>query len=163
MVNLQRERVQSLNDFKSDVDGVSVPMGTLMEAEESIRGFHLTLMDYPPKQYTKGDPSSIVGGTLDVNMGGVVVTGQTLRECLGVQNTTDFKQKFKLKNEENLTYDDAGNVTGKVVHTYMIDVDGNEKEIGFKTYRSKTGAAGKTSNTMSYSKEMQDCFKSKQE
>ena len=55
VVNLQRERVQSLNDFKSDVDGVSVPMGTLMEAEESVRGFHLTLMDYPPKQYTKGD------------------------------------------------------------------------------------------------------------
>lgn len=163
VVNLQRERVQSLNDFKSDVDGVSIPMGTLMEAEESVRGFHLSLMDYPPKQYTKGDPSSIVGGTLDVNMGGVVVTGQTLRECLGVQNTTEFKQKFKLTNEEKLTYDDAGNVTGKVVHTYMIDVDGNEKEIGFKTYRSKTGAAGKTSNTMSYSKEMQDCFKSKQE
>ncbi len=163
VVNLQRERVQSLNDFKSDVDGVSVPMGTLMEAEESVRGFHLTLMDYPPKQYTKGDPSSIVGGTLDVNMGGVVVTGQTMRECLGVQNTTEFKQKFKLTNEEKLTYDDAGNVTGKVVHTYMIDVDGNQKEIGFKTYRSKTGATGKTSNTMSYSKEMQDCFKSKQQ
>ena len=167
VVNLQRERVQSLNDFKSDVDGVPVPTGTLMEAEESVRGFHLTLMDYPPKQYTKGDPSSIVGGTLDVNMGGVVVTGQTLRECLGVQNTTEFKQKFQLKNEEKLTTDDPrgypyGNVTGKVVHTYMIDVDGNEKEIGFKTYRSKTGAAGKTSNTMSYSKEMQDCFKSKQ-
>ena len=168
VVNLQRERVQSLNDFKSDVDGVSVPMGTLMEAEESVRGFHLTLMDYPPKQYTKGDPSSIVGGTLDVNMGGVVVTGQTLRGCLGVENTTEFKQKFQLKNEEKLTTDDPrgypyGNVTGKVVHTYMIDVDGNEKEIGFKTYRSKTGAAGKTSNTMSYSKEMQDCFKSKQQ
>lgn len=163
VVNLQRERVQSLNDFKSDVDGVSVPVGTLMEAEESVRGFHLTLMDYPPKQYTKGDPSSIVGGTLDVNMGGVVVTGETLRGCLGVQNTTEFKQKFKLTNEEKLTYDDAGNVTGKVVHTYMVDVDGNQKEIGFKTYRSKTGASGKTSNTMSYSKEMQDCFKSKQE
>ena len=75
-------------------------------------------MDYPPKQYTKGDPSSIVGGTLDVNMGGVVVTGQTLRGCLGVENTTEFKQKFQLKNEEKLTTDDPrgypyGNVTGQ--------------------------------------------------
>ena len=90
-------------------------------------------------------------------MGGVVVTGQTLRGCLGVENTTEFKQKFQLKNEEKLTTDDPrgypyGNVN-LVVHTYMIDVDGNEKEIGFKTYRSKTGATW-TSNTMSYSKEI---------
>jgi hypothetical protein len=162
VVNLQRERIEMLNNFNSDVDGVSVPVGTLMEAEESIRGFHLTLMDYPPKGYTKGDPSSIVGSALDVNMGGVVVNGQTLRQCLGVQDTTEFKQKFRLVNEEKLTYDDVGNVTGKVVFTYMVGSDGNQKEIGFKTYRSKTGATGKTSNTMAYSTEMQDCFKKNQ-
>jgi hypothetical protein len=167
VVKLQRERIDMLNNFNSDVDGVSVPVGTLMEAEENIRGFHLTLMDYPPKEYTKGDPSSIVGTALDINMGGIVVTGQTLRECLGVQNTTEFKQKFTLVNQEKLTTDDPrgypyGNVTGKVVHTYMMDVDGNKKEIGYKTYRSKSGATGKTNNTMSYSNEMQDCFKLKQ-
>ena len=168
VVNLQRERVDRLNNFNSDVGGVSVSVGTLMEAEESIRGFHLTLMDYPPKGYIKGDPSSIVGSALDVNMGGVVVNGQTLRKCLGVQDTTEFKQKFRLVNKEKLTYDKpggaaaGGNVTGKVVFTYMVGSDGNQKEIGQKTYRSKAGATGKTNNTMTYSTEMQDCFKKNQ-
>ena len=141
-----------------------------MEAEENIRGFHLTLMDYPPKEYTKGDPSSITGTSLDINMGGVVVNGEVLRGCLGVENTTEFKQKFKLVEEEKLTYDSndtdeegnyTGNVTGKKVFTYVVDGNGGRKEIGFKSYRSKEGASGKTNNTMTYSTEMQKCFKSK--
>ena len=52
-----------------------------------------------------------------------------------------------------------GNVTGKVVFTYAVDSEGKKTEIGYKTYRSKAGATGKTSNTMSYSKGMQNCFK----
>ena len=42
------------------------------------------MMDYPPKAYVKGDPSSITGTSLDVNMGGVVVNGEVLRGCLDV-------------------------------------------------------------------------------
>ena len=52
-------------------------------------------------------------------------------------------------------------MTGKVVYTYAIDSEGKRKQIGYKTYRSKAGATGKTNNTMTYSKDMQDCFKSK--
>ena len=33
--------------------------------------------------------------------------------------------------------------------------------IGFKTYRSKAGADGKTNNTMQYSKSMRECFEGK--
>ena len=170
VVEMQREKIRTMNSFTTDVDGVSVGAGTLMEAEENIRGFHLTLMDYPPKEYTKGDPSSITGTSLDINMGGVVVNGEVLRGCLGVENTTEFKQKFKLVEEEKLTYDSkdkdedgnyTGNVTGKKVFTYVVDGKGGRKEIGFKSYRSKEGASGKTNNTMTYSTEMQNCFKSK--
>ena len=170
VVEMQREKIRTMNSFTTDVDGVSVGAGTLMEAEENIRGFHLTLMDYPPKEYTKGDPSSITGTSLDINMGGVVVNGEVLRGCLGVENTTEFKQKFKLVEEEKLTYDSkdkdedgnyTGNVTGKKVFTYVVDGKGGRKEIGFKSYRSKEGASGKTNNTMTYSTEMQKCFKSK--
>jgi len=128
------------------------------------------MMDYPPKAYVKGDPSSIAGNSLDVNMGGVVVNGEVLRGCLDVKNTTEFKQKFKLIEEEELTYDSedrdeqgnrTGNVTGKKVFTYVVDTKGGRKELGYKSYRSKEGASGKTNNTMTYSTEMQKCFKSK--
>ena len=161
VVNLQRERVDKLNKEKVDVDGVEVGVGTLMEAEETIRGFHLGLMDYPPKGYEEGKPGSMVGSSLDVNMGGTIVNGEVLRGCLGVKNTTEFKQKFRLEESETIVKDAQGNVTGKVVYTYAVDSEGKKKEIGYKTYRSKAGATGKTSNTMTYSKDMQDCFKSK--
>jgi|TARA_R110000822_G_scaffold66700_2_gene162713 hypothetical protein len=170
VVKTQREKIRKMNNFTVDVDGVSVGAGTLMEAEENIRGFHLTMMDYPPKAYVKGDPSSITGTSLDVNMGGVVVNGEVLRGCLDVKDTTEFKQKFKLIEEEELTYDSedrneegnrTGNVTGKKVFTYVVDTEGGRKELGYKSYRSKEGASGKTNNTMTYSTEMQKCFKSK--
>jgi len=170
VVNLQRERVNQLNKETVDIDGVEVGVGTLMEAEENIRGFHLNLLDYPPKGYEEGNSGSMVGSALDVNMGGTIVNGEVLRGCLGVKNTTEFKQKFKLEESEQLTYDSnkkdeggnpLGNVTGKVVFTYAIDSEGKKTEIGYKTYRSKAGATGKTSNTMTYSKDMQNCFKSK--
>jgi len=161
VVNLQRERVEELNKKSVDIDGISVPLGTLMEAEETIRGFHLSLMDYPPKTYEKGNPSSMVGSSLDVNMGGAKVNGEVLRGCIGVNSTTEFKQKFRLIEAEELVTDDDGNVTGKTVFVYAVDTKGKQIEIGKKSYRSKAGATGKTNNTFIYSSEIQKCFKSK--
>ena len=161
VVNLQRERVNVLNKKSVDVGGVSVPLGRLMEAEETIRGFHLSLIDYPPKKYENGNPSSMVGSSLDINMGGVKVNGEVLRGCMGVDNASEFKQKFKLIEAEELVKDGEGNVTGKTVFVYAIDSDGKEIQIGKKSYRSKAGATGKTNNTFIYSNEMQKCFKSK--
>lgn len=162
VVNLQRERLDALNNQGSvDVDGVDVPLGVYMEAEETIRGFHLSLMDYPPKDYKEGNPSSMVGLSLDVNMGGTNVNGEVLRSCLGVKNTTEFKQKFRLKEAEELIKDNEGNVTGKTVFVYAIDTEGKEIQLGKKTYRSKAGATGKTSNTFTYGTDIQKCFKSK--
>lgn len=161
VVNLQRERVKELNSQTVDVEGVDVPLGRLMEAEETIRGFHLTLMDYPPKDYKEGEPSSMVGTSLDVNMGGTQVNGDVLRSCMGVASSTEFKQKFRLNEVDEIVKDKEGNVTGKTVFVYAVDSEGKQTEIGKKTYRSKAGATGKTNNTFTYSSDMQKCFKSK--
>ena len=155
VVNLQRERVNKLNKIK---DG----LGISMEANEAERAFHLKMMDYPPKEYEEGNPESLMGETLDVNMGGNIVNGEVLKNCLDVENTKEFKERFRLVEDDELTYsqDDPTIVTGKNVFTYAIDTKTNERiDIGFKTYRSKDGAAGKTNNTMTYSTQMQNCFK----
>lgn len=152
VVNLQRERINKLNEIKSG-------LGTSMEANEAERAFHLKMMDYPPKEYEEGNPESLMGAALDVNMGGNIVNGEVLRDCLGVKNTDEFKEKFRLVEEEKITTDEAGNVTGKVVFVYALGDDDKRIDIGFKTYRSKAGAAGKTNNTMAYSTDMQNCFK----
>ena len=133
-----------------------------MEANEAERAFHLKMMDYPPKKYEEGNPESLMGASLDVNMGGNIVNGKVLKNCLDVQNTNEFKEKFRLVEDDELTYADKEKtiVTGKRVFTYAIDSEtGDRIEIGFKTYRSKNGAAGKTNNTMTYSSGMQKCFK----
>lgn len=160
VVNLQRERINELNKQTASVAGEEIPLGTLMEAEESIKGFHLGLMDYPPKAYEEGDPKSMIGSSLDINMGGHLVNGDVLRRCLGVNSTDEFKKQFRLQEKEQLIMS-GDDVTGKTVFVYAIDSDGNEKPIGRKVYRSKDGATGKTSNTMAYSTEMQNCFKGK--
>ena len=177
VVNLQRERVNELNKTKVDVDGVEKGLGEIMEAEECERAFHLSLMD--DHDYDADDPDQsnrfkgIMDSAFDVNMGGTIVTGETLKECIGVENTTEMKQKFVLQEatgkdskgrDARYTYDDKGNVTGKKVFVYAVQKGEEASEanrIGFKTYRSKAGADGKTNNTMQYSKSMRDCFEGK--
>ena len=162
VVSLQKERIEKLDEQTTvDVSGVEVPLGRLVESEETIRGFHLNLMNYPPSKYEQGNPSTIMGSALDINMGGTLVNSDVLRSCIGVDNTTEFKQKFKLKESEELMKDDQGNVTGKTVFVYAVDTEGKEIEVGQKTYRSKSGATGRTQNTFKYSSGMQQCFKSK--
>ncbi len=83
---------------------------------------------------------------------------------MGVENSKEFKERFRLEESDDLTYADEEEtiVTGKKVFTYAIDTKTNERiDLGYKTYRSKNGAAGKTNNTMTYSTEMQNCFKGK--
>ena len=160
-----------MNDKKVIIDGEEKGLGDMMEAEEMIRGFHLKQMD--DNKYDKDGTddekfAGIMDSAFDTNMGGVVVTGETLKKCTGQKNTKDMKKNFKLREpkgkdkkgrDARFTYDDKGNVTGKKVFVYTTDDKGNEIEIGFKTYRSKQGSDGKTSNTMQYSPAMQKCFK----
>jgi hypothetical protein len=180
VVNLQRERVNELNKTKVDVGGVEKGLGELMEAEECERAFHLSLMD--EHDYDGDNPNQnerfkgIMDSAFDVNMGGNVVTGETLRKCIGVKNTTEMKQNFVLQEAEGkdekgrdarFTYDSNkpdANITGKKVFVYAVKKGGEASEanrIGFKTYRSKAGADGKTNNTMQYSKSMRECFEGK--
>ena len=165
VVDLQRKRVDELNKTKVKVDGVEKGLGEMMEADESIRSLHLGLMD--DHEYDADAPDQnnrfkgIMNSAFDVNMGGTVVTGEVLKKCIGVKNTTEMKQKFELRAPEGktkYTYDGNDNITGKKVYVYSVDDKGNKIEIGYKTYRSKQGADGKTQNTMQYSKHMQNCF-----
>jgi len=154
VVNLQRERLDKLNELKPG-------LGRRMEAKEASRAFHLSMMDYPPRKYEEGNPDSIMGAAVDVNMGGNIVNGEVLRDCLDVKNSKEFEEEFEIEETDELQYADKEKtiITGKKVFTYVIDKEGKRIEVGYKTYRSKNGAAGKTDNTMTYSTDMQKCFK----
>jgi hypothetical protein len=143
-------------------------------------------MDSPPNKYVPGNPNSMMGQAFEASMGGVMVNGQLLRECLGVQNTQEFKEKFSVKETQENTYEfsekeamvklqtmgiskptkkqlqNARNVTGMKILSYAVDKKtGQQQEVGYRTYRGKAGKTSKTSTTMQYSPQMQNCFKSK--
>jgi len=164
VVNAQRARVDELNKITAPN---GKPLGTMMEADETIRGFHLTLMDankYDPTSTSEEDKNKrfkgIMNSSFDVLMGGSRVTGDTLKNCMSVNNTDDFKNEFTLDEEESYTYaQDGVSITGKTVFRYALDKKGRKFPIGFKKYRPKSGKLGKTNNTFNYSDEMQGCFK----
>ena len=194
IVSIQRKKVaESYHKMFRDLDEIEVKvgntkkgLGTLSQSEDVIDSFHLSLMDYPPKKYKKGDMHSMMGQSFEMSMGGDMVNGEILRDCLGVKNTDEFKEKFFVKETQEFTYEfsekdalqklksagitnptkkqlqNARNVTGMKIFSYAVDTKtGQSQEVGFRTYRGKTGKTSKTSNTMQYSDGMRKCFAQK--
>lgn len=194
IVSVQRKKVaESYHKMFRDLDGIVVKvgntkkgLGTLSQSEDVIDSFHLSLMDYPPKKYKKGDMHSMMGQSFEMSMGGDMVNGEMLRNCMGVKNTQEFKEKFSVKETQEFTYEfsekeaiqklksagitnptkkqlqNARNVTGMKIFSYAIDKKtGQSQEVGFRTYRGKAGKTSKTSTTMQYSDGMRKCFAEK--
>ena len=184
IVKSHHEFISNMDKITVDYDGSKVGLGTLTHCDDVIDSFHLSLMDSKP--YKKGDPSTILGHSFNVIMGGPKVNGQVLRDCLGVKTTKDFRKNFSVQNVAEYTYEYnekqaieflkrngnnnpksedieiTRNVTGIKLFSYKIDKkSGQKEEIGFRTYRGKAGKTSKTSTTMQYSNKMQDCIKSK--
>ena len=180
--NLFRE----MDSTKITIDGVKVGLGTYLQSKDVIKSFHLKMMDAPPKKYEPGNPGSLVYSCFNVNMGGTVVNGQVMRECMGAKNTLDFQKNFSVQEEKQFTYEhsekdaraqlalkginkptqkqleNARNITGMKIFTYALNKkDGTKIDVGYRSYRPKTGKTGKTNTTMQYSPQMQNCFKSK--
>ena len=193
-IGVQRKKVveshhdlfRNLDQTKIKVGGVQMGLGTFLQSQDVIKSFHLKMMDAPPKKYEPGNPESLVYSCFNVNMGGTVVNGQVMRECMGAKNTQDFEQNFSVQESKEFTYEysekdareqlarkgvnkptpkqlqNARNVTGMKIFTYALNKkDGSRIDVGYRTYRAKTGKTGKTNTTMQYSPQMQNCFKSK--
>ena len=162
--NQRQEAVESIRERRTELNKVDPgppPLGDAQELSSTISGFHLKVLDDIP--YDSNDPEeakrhqAIMNGSFDVNMGGVIVNKKVLEQALGVKNLDDFKKRFRLNEEEYLTKDDKGNVTGKRVFTFIINMeDDSQLPLGFKTYRSKTGSTGKSGTTLQFSPEFQD-------
>jgi hypothetical protein len=180
--NLFRE----LDSNKITIDGAEIGLGTYLQSQDVVKSFHLKMMDAPPKKYEPGNPQSLIYSSFSVNMGGTVVNGKVMRECMGATNTLDFQKNFSVKEEKQFTYEhsekdaraqlalkginqptqkqleNARNITGMKIFTYALNkADGTKIDVGWRNYRPKTGKTGKTNTTMQYSPRMQNCFKSK--
>ena len=168
VVDLHRDRKNKLNE----VDPGPPPFGDREESQEVMEGFHLSILD--DDKYDENEPDqkkrlkSIMSGAFDIHMGGTVANRDTLREALGVKSLQEFKDKFRIEEEERYTYGDGGEkggiVTGKVVYTYIIGKKGEDPiELGQKTYRQSDGPTSTTRTIISYAPSMQERLKAAEE
>ena len=167
VVDLHRSRKEELDK----VEPGPPALGDLEESNEVIEGFHLSILDDEPYNENEKDQSkrlkAIMSGTFDIHMGGTVANRDTLRTALGVNSLQEFKDNFRVNEEERYTYGDGGEeggiVTGKVVYTYVINNAGGDPiKLGEKTYRSSDGPTGTTRTIIKYADEMQQLLKDAQ-
>ena len=76
-----------------------------------------------------------------------------------LKNDLDELKEDKDKKEKD--YSKKDKLLENTIEQISSSKEGKRIEVGYKTYRSKNGAAGKTDNTMTYSNDMQKCFKGK--
>lgn len=168
--NQRQKAVESIRERRSELNKIAPgppPLGDSQELESTISGFHLSVLNDASYKSSESDESkrhaAIMNSSFDVNMGGVLVNKKVLGKALGVNSMEEFKDRFRLNEEEYLTRDDNNNVTGKRVFTFIVNMeDGTKLPLGFKTYRSKQGATGRSGTTLQYSSEFQARLKEAQ-
>ena len=161
-LNLQRETMDKLNQLKGKTkSGKEKRVGDLLGFQETIDFLHIDKIEEPKSD---DDFAAILKRNTQLVMAGVAVPPKNLKECLDVDNMTDYEDNFEVVTEEELVKDAETKkyTTGKVVYIYALSRDGKERRfVAKKVYRSKDGQGGKTSNTIAWSNDMQSCFDSK--
>ena len=154
--------MERLNQLKGKTkSGKEKRVGDLLGFQETIDFLHIDKIEEPQSD---GDYKAILKRNTQLVMAGVAVPPKNLKECLEVENLTDYEDNFEVITEEEIVKDAETKqyTTGKVVYIYALSKDGKEKRyVAKKVYRSKDGATGKTSNTIEWSTDMQKCFDSK--
>jgi len=175
-VNADEEEHKKLNKTKlehkieyKDKDGndkeikMEIGMGDKLQAEEIMGMCHFHFADDDFKDVILKDTSI-------TNNGGTNVTGKILKDCLGIDNKSQFLGGLK-RGETRVQQDSSKNVTGLVIQEYalVIQINDNpppeviEKRVPIveKRYRPVAGKTATVDSVGKWAPEMQACFESK--
>jgi hypothetical protein len=175
-INADEEEHKKLNKTKldhkieyKDKDGndkeikIELGMGDKLQAEEIMGMCHFHFADDDFKDVILKDTSI-------TNNGGTNVTGKMLKDCLGVNNKTQFLGGLK-RGETRVQQDSSKNATGLVIQEYalVIQINDNpppdviEKRVPIveKRYRPVAGKTATIDSVGKWAPEMQACFESK--
>ena len=119
----------------------------------------------------RNEGNAILAGSSVTNNGGVLVDGQTLQDCMGIDHKTQLLAGTR-RGPTTLQTDKQDRVTGLVVRHVMLVIQLNpggdpkyiQKEVPIMKIVNRTsdGKMAKLSSLGSWSPEMQDCFKKSQ-
>jgi len=149
--------IEDLNQFTINYFDTYTPLGTLLTFLDGIEMLQIAKINKPVDlddydQYLKRNTHLI--------MGGVNVSPKLIKKSLKMKDISSFVIKNEILIKEEIMYDTKKKyVTGKNIHLVVQYENGMEKTIGVKTYRSRSGFSGKTSNTTTWSNEIVKLFK----
>jgi len=159
-LDLQRDVFKQLNKIPAKTaSGKPTTLGNLVAYEEAKDFLHLDKIDLPKDD---NDFHQIMKRNTQLTMEGINITPETIKDCLGVDDTSDLQDHFVVGfDDERYQKNKEGFITGKVICLYIVDKNGRKREIAPKTFRPKAGQTAPTSNTVSWAEDMQKCFDSK--
>lgn len=154
------ECIEELNSCNMIYHGMDVSLGKLLTTLDTVDMLQLAKIN-PPKN--KVDFDQYLKRNTHLIMGGVTISPELIKKSLNITDITSFVLDSEIISKERIMYDNNNKyVTGKKIELYIKYKDGNIRSIGHKTYRSKEGFSGKTTNTMQWSTDIVKIFKESQ-
>jgi hypothetical protein len=149
--------IDELNNFTIKYFDVNITLGTLLAFLDGMEMLQITKVNTPSniddyQQYLKRNTHLI--------MGGITVSPKLIKNSLEIEDIPSLVVNNEIHIKEQIMYDSNKKyVTGKSLYLMVICENGKSKTIGYKTYRSRSGFSGKTSNTTHWSTELVKTFK----
>jgi hypothetical protein len=150
-INADLNLIKLLDEYKIDINGKLVGIGTVLEAESVSEKLHFDIM-------FGGDGVYMDSDAFYQESGGVKVNKQAMENCLPFTNKNDMISHFEVGEEREMTKRGSTTITGASKIVYAISKDGKRYPIGEKKQRSKTGELGKLQTVYNYHPELQKCF-----
>jgi hypothetical protein len=159
-LDTQTETYKQLNTLVGkSTNGKKKKVGDLLAFRDANDLYHLDKINEPKDE---NDIHQILKRSTNLTMEGLDVDANTIKSCLDVEDTRELEDLFELDfDNEEYSYNEDGEVSGKVVIIYSLTKGGVRKRVGKKTYRGKDGPTSPTSTTIDWSDDMQNCFESK--
>ena len=160
----QRETHKKLNEKNHTLpSGKIIPVGDFIEGQNLIEKLHLNVMDGEKNEKGVGK----YPGLFNLNMGGILVEAEELKNCIGVDGTDDFIESFEVgtpgDGDTETKNPATGAITGRNIFVFAITKDKKRIPIAYKTQRSKAGQSGKLNTTYQWDNGIQDCFEKQNE
>jgi hypothetical protein len=159
-LDVQTETYKQLNALVGkSTNGKKKKVGDLLAFRDANSLYHLDKINEPKDE---NDIHQILKRSTNLTMEGLDVDADTIKSCLDVEDTRELEDLFELDfDNEEYTYNEDGEVSGKTVIIYSLTKGGSKKQVGKKVYRGKDGPTSPTSTTIDWSDDMQKCFESK--
>jgi hypothetical protein len=143
--------IKKLDEQTVNINGVTVGVGTLLEAESVAEKLHLNIMFGGSGVYK--DPDAFYQES-----GGVAVNKATMEKCFPFSDKNDMVSHFEVGEERETTKKGETTITGGSKIVYAISKNGQRYPIGEKIQRSKSGILGKLQTVYKYHPDVQRCF-----